>query len=263
MLRARLLTAAVGVPILIALICWAPTWLFTAALMLLSIIGVWEYFSLVRPLLVLPSSVGVVWGSAMIGAMATFSLGLALSVLVLGLFAVFTLALRNPQPERGLADVSLVLLGVVYVGFLFPHLIWVGETTHGRAWVFFLLLVVMLGDSAAYGVGRIWGRRKLIPHISPGKTIEGSLGAGGGNIVAAIGGWLWLLPERSLVELFLLALAIGSVGQVGDLCESALKRACGAKDSGHIFPGHGGVLDRIDSLLFPSAMIYYYITLWT
>jgi phosphatidate cytidylyltransferase len=184
-------------------------------------------------------------------------------VLLIGLFVVFTLALRNPQPERGMAEVSLLLLGVVYVGFLLPHIMWLHEIPKGHAWVFFLLLVVMLGDSTAYGVGRLWGKRKLIPHISPGKTIEGSIGACVGNVVAAVGSWLWLLPDRSFVELFLLALGIGSVGQVGDLCESAVKRACGAKDSGHIFPGHGGVLDRVDSLLFPSAMIYYYITLWT
>jgi phosphatidate cytidylyltransferase len=109
----------------------------------------------------------------------------------------------------------------------------------------------------------MWGTHKLIPHISPGKTVEGSLGACLGNLGAAVGSWLWLLPDRAFGELLLLALGMGSVAQVGDLCESALKRACGAKDSGHIFPGHGGVLDRVDSLLFPSAMLYYYITLRT
>lgn len=263
MLRARLLTAAVGIPLLIALICCSPLWAFTTVMLGMTALGLWEYFSLVRQLLSLPSAVGIVWGVAVAVAMASFSLSLTVTVLLSGFFATFALALRDHQPARGMVDVSLVLLGVVYVGFLLPHIIWVREVSHGRAWVFFLLLVIMLGDSAAYGAGRRWGKRKLIPHISPGKTIEGSIGACAGNIVAAIGSWLWLLPERSFGELLLLALGLGGVGQVGDLFESAIKRACGAKDSGHLFPGHGGVLDRVDSLLFPSAVIYYYITLWT
>lgn len=226
-------------------------------------VGLSEYFSLVRPLLSLPSAIGIIWGVAVAVTMATFSISLTVSVLVSGFFAVFAFALRDREPARGMADVSLILLGVVYVGFLLPHILWLRETPHGRAWVFFLLLVVMLGDSAAYGVGRMWGKRKLIPHISPGKTIEGSVGACVGNLAAAVGSWLWLLPERPFGELLLLALGIGGVGQVGDLFESAIKRACGAKDSGHLFPGHGGVLDRVDSLLFPSAMLYYYLTLRT
>ena len=262
MLRARLLTAVVALPLLIALVCCAPQWLFTMVMVAFTCLGLWEYFSLVRPLLSLPPAIGIGWGVAVTMAMATFSLTLSVGVLVLGLFVVFTLALRNQQPERGIADVSLLLLGVLYVGFLLPHVMWLRALPQGHAWVFFLLLVVMIGDSTAYGVGRMWGTHKLIPHISPGKTIEGSIGAGVGHCIVAIGSWLWLLPNRTFAELFLLALGVGSVAQVGDLCESALKRACGAKDSGHIFPGHGGVLDRVDSLLFPAAMLYYYITLW-
>lgn len=263
MLRDRLLTAAVGVPLLVALVCWAPSWLFATGILALTALGLWEYFSLVRPLLSLPPALGIGWGVAVAATMATFSLSLTVIVLLLGLFTVFTVTLRNHQPERGLVDVSVSLLGVVYVGFLLPHLMWLREVPNGWAWVFFLLLVVMLGDSAAYGVGRRWGSHKLIPHISPGKTVEGSLGAYMGNLGAAVGAWLWLLPDRPFAELLLLAFGMGSVAQVGDLCESAFKRACGAKDSGHIFPGHGGVLDRVDSLLFPAAVLYYYMVLLT
>lgn len=263
MLRARFLTAVVALPLLIALVYSAPLWLFTIVMVAVTYLGLWEYFSLVRPLLSLPSVVGLVWGVGVTTAMATFSLAFSIAVLVIGLFVVFTIALRNQQPERGIADVSLLLLGVIYIGFLLPHILWLRALPQGHAWVFFLLLVVMIGDSAAYGAGRMWGTHKLIPHISPGKTIEGSIGASIGHILVAIGSWLWLLPNHPFAELFLLALGVGSVAQVGDLCESALKRACGAKDSGHIFPGHGGMLDRVDSLLFPAAMLYYYVMLWT
>jgi len=260
-LRARLLTAAVALPLLIALVGWGPPWLLAVVIVTLVTIGLWEYFSLVRPLLSLPSAVGMSWGVTVAASMAMFSLPVSVFVLVSGLFATFALALWDRQPEHGLVDVSLTLLGVVYVGFLFPHVLWLREVANGHAWVFFLFIVVMLGDSAAYGVGRIWGTHKLLPHISPGKTIEGSVGAVFGNVMVAIGSRLWLLPDRSFGELLLLAIGIGTIAQIGDLCESALKRACGAKDSGQIFPGHGGVLDRVDSLLFPSAMLYYYATL--
>jgi phosphatidate cytidylyltransferase len=262
-LRDRLFTAAVGIPLLVALVGWAPSWLFAAVILAVAVLGLWEYFSLVRPLLSLPPAIGIGWGVAVAATMTTFSLSLSVIALLIGLFAVFTATLRNHQPERGLVDVSLSLLGVVYVGFLLPHIMWLREVPNGWNWVFFLFLVVMLGDSAAYGIGRMWGSHKLIPHISPGKTVEGSLGAYLGNVGAAAGAWFWLLPDRALGELLLLALGLGSVAQVGDLCESALKRACGAKDSGRILPGHGGVLDRVDSLLFPSAVLYYYMMLST
>jgi phosphatidate cytidylyltransferase len=162
-----------------------------------------------------------------------------------------------------LTGVSLSLLGVVYVGFLLPHFIWIRHGLEGAAWVFFIFLVAMLGDTAGYVVGRIWGTHKLIPHISPGKTIEGSLGSVFGNVCGAGLAWLWLLPHHSFLELFFLGIGTGFLAQVGDLCESAVKRAFGAKDSGQLLPGHGGILDRIDSLLFPAAFIYYYRTIWS
>lgn len=184
------------------------------------------------------------------------------ALLVVGLFAVFLINLSDTQPTHGLHGVSLSLLGVVYIGFLLPHFIWVRQSPHGIAWIFFVVLVAMGGDTMAYAVGRLWGKHRLIPHISPGKTVEGSIGAMVGHLCAAGVSWLWLFPGRSLLELGSLALGLGFLAQVGDLCESAVKRACGAKDSGILFPGHGGVLDRVDSLLFPIAFIYYYIVLW-
>jgi phosphatidate cytidylyltransferase len=262
-LRARLLTAAVALPLLVIVVCCAPPWLFSTVLLGLTGVGLYEYFSLARPHTSLPFSVGLGWGMAVAVAML-FPAGavLAGAALVAGLFLTFCLGLRDSQPARSLAGISYSLLGVVYVGFLLPHLIWVRRGTDGVSWIFFIFLVVMVGDSAAYAVGRMWGRHKLIPHISPGKTVEGSVGAVLGNLCTAGVGWAWLFPQRSFVEILCLALGMGFLAQVGDLCESALKRAFGAKDSGGFFPGHGGVLDRVDSLLFPSAFIYYYVTVW-
>ena len=198
----------------------------------------------------------------MSGAMMVGTPETAVAMLLAGFFLTFALSLRDLQPQRSFAGLSVMLLGVIYVGFLLPHLVWVRALPDGIAWVFFILLVVMIGDSAAYGAGRMWGKRKLIPHISPGKTIEGCIGAVGGHVLTALGSWLWLLPTRSFLEILCLAIGIGTLAQIGDLCESALKRAFNVKDSGWVFPGHGGVLDRVDSMLFPSAFLYYYVTLW-
>lgn len=261
MLRARLLTAAVALPILIALVCCAPPWLFATVLFIFTAVGLHEYFMMTQSVLVLPPAIGILWGGAVAGAMMIATPETVVVVLLAGFFLTFALSLRDLQPQRSFIGLSVMLLGVLYIGFLLPHLVWVRAQPDGAAWVFFLLSVVMIGDSAAYGAGRMWGKRKLIPHISPGKTIEGSIGAVGGNVLTALGGWLWLLPDRSLLELFCLALGIGTLAQIGDLCESALKRAFGVKDSGWLFPGHGGVLDRGDSVLFPSAFLYYYVTL--
>jgi phosphatidate cytidylyltransferase len=261
-LRSRLLTAAVALPILIVLVCCAPSWLFATILFSLTVVGLHEYFTITHSASVLPPVIGVLWGIAVSGTMMVAEPEIVVAVLLAGFFAVFTLSLHDPQPQRSFAGLSIMLLGVIYIGFLLPHLVWIRAQPAGAAWVFFMLLVVMIGDSAAYGAGRMWGKRKLIPHISPGKTIEGSIGAVGGHVLTALGSWLWLFPNRSFMEILFLALGIGTLAQIGDLCESALKRAFDIKDSGWIFPGHGGVLDRVDSVLFPSAFLYYYVTLW-
>ena len=262
MLRDRLLTAALALPLLVVCICCAPVWVFSATVFLLTCLGLYEFFSLTRDHNPLPCGLGLGWGSGLAAAMCVGPGALVGAVLTAGFFLTFAWALRTPQPDRGLAGVSLTLLGVVYVGFLLPHLVWVRQLPDGVGWVFFLLLVAMLGDTGGYAVGRLWGTRKLIPHISPGKTLEGSAGALLGSLGAAWVSWVWLLPERSWTELGVLAAVLAILAQIGDLCESAVKRACGAKDSGRLFPGHGGLLDRADSLLFPAAFIYYYGALW-
>jgi phosphatidate cytidylyltransferase len=262
-LRDRLLTAALGLPLLVFLICCAPQWLFGVAVLVLTGIGLYEYFSLVGPSTRFSPGVELVWGFAVAASMLSLSLTFTVAILVFGFFIAFCMSLSEPEPAQSLQGVSLALLGVVYIGFLLPHFVWVRGGPDGIAWVFFIFLVAMAGDTAGYVVGRNWGRHKLIPHISPGKTVEGSIGAVIGQLGAAGIAWVWLFPQRSPVEIFCLALVLGCIAQAGDLCESAVKRACSAKDSGSLFPGHGGVLDRVDSLLFPGAFIYYYVILWS
>ena len=119
----------------------------------------------------------------------------------------------------------------------------------------------MLGDSGGYFIGRAWGHRKLIPRVSPGKTVAGALGVFLGSALGGILGKVLFVRDVGWTEAAVLGLFLGLLAQLGDLSESVMKRSFGAKESGWIFPGHGGVLDRTDSLLFPISFVYYYAAL--
>ena len=120
----------------------------------------------------------------------------------------------------------------------------------------------MASDTGAYFAGRAFGRRKLLPRVSPNKTVEGALGNLAAAALVGVLSQILFFPTESLPGMVVLAAVLAAVGQLGDLCESLVKRAFGSKESGSIFPGHGGVLDRIDSLLFPVAILYYYRVLF-
>jgi phosphatidate cytidylyltransferase len=164
----------------------------------------------------------------------------------------------RPDLERGLSDLGLIAIGSLYIGFLLPHFIWLHRLDGGPGWVAFVIAVGMAGDTAGYFVGRGLGRHRLIPRVSPGKTVEGAVGVLLGSVLGGVFANLFFLQARPWLEIVLLAMVMGVIGQLGDLSESVMKRSFGAKESGWIFPGHGGVLDRIDSLLFPVSFVYYY-----
>jgi phosphatidate cytidylyltransferase len=174
---------------------------------------------------------------------------------------------RNDDLRRGVDALGLTLLGILYTAFLLPHYAWMhqlpdpevpGLAAGGWRWVVLTLVVAMAGDVGGYFGGRYFGSRKLMPSVSPGKTVEGTIAAVAANVVGGLFCKLVFFSALTLGEAVGLALATGCLAQVGDLCESMLKRAFGAKDSGWIIPGHGGVLDRIDSLVFPAPLVYYY-----
>jgi phosphatidate cytidylyltransferase len=131
---------------------------------------------------------------------------------------------------------------------------------NGELLIFFLLLVTWAGDTGAYYAGMSLGRRKLAPVISPNKTVEGLIGGLMLAVLAAVGARLWFLPSFSLADCLATGLLLTGAGVLGDLAESALKRSAGVKDSGSLIPAHGGMLDRLDSLLFTAPAFYYYVT---
>jgi phosphatidate cytidylyltransferase len=143
------------------------------------------------------------------------------------------------------------------------HLALLREVTYGVQWIFLLLIIVMSGDTAAYYAGRTLGKRKLYPKVSPNKTIEGSLGGLVGSLAGVFIARVTFFPQLSVADSIVLPLLLGMLGQLGDLFESMLKRSFGVKDSGTIVPGHGGILDRLDSILFaaPAAFLYVHYVL--
>jgi phosphatidate cytidylyltransferase len=182
--------------------------------------------------------------------------------------AILSLAAALFKPDelsRVLASVSATIFGVVYVALLAGFLIGVRMTPETTATpklsaklITTFLAMVMMTDTGAYYTGRSLGRHKLAPRISPGKTIEGSIGGFITAVLAGLACKLVFFSEIPTPHVLVLGALIGLVSQVGDLAESLLKRGAQVKDSGSIFPGHGGMLDRVDSILFSAPILYYY-----
>jgi phosphatidate cytidylyltransferase len=262
---ARILTALVAVPLLLLLILRGPAWGFLALAIGFALAGFWELSRLA-------SKVG--WDLFAFGypltaltVIAFFpgfpgftEVGVAI-LLVVGLAAVFG---REPGPET-LGSVAATVFSVLYAGALAGTIVGLRMTEPdelGRRWIIFLLAVVMVGDAGAYFVGRAFGKRPLAPVLSPKKTVEGLFGGILFSVATALTLRRTMLPELSPGVALGLGLAMATLGVVGDLFESLLKRSAGIKDTSSLLPGHGGVLDRIDSLLFAAPLVYLYVK-WT
>jgi phosphatidate cytidylyltransferase len=182
--------------------------------------------------------------------------------LLVAVTAVLSIPLLVEAPLLdSLRQGAIVLTGMLYVGLTLSYLVLIRLLPTGESLLFFLLLVTWAADTAAYYVGTLYGRRLLAPRISPKKTVEGLAGGFiGATIVAFVARWTFA-PEFSNIETVVLAVLLTVAGLWGDLVESAIKRSAGVKDSGGLLPGHGGMLDRLDSLLFTApAFYYYYVT---
>ncbi len=260
MLVQRVLSALVGIPVLVLVLAWGPAWLYTLLVLGFALGAQRELYEMFRAVGVeADRGVGLALGALVVLAFAAedhpVMLPLALSLAVI--VAVALGVRRDAGSERAWAGVTLTLLGVCYCAWLLGHAIWLRALPGGRAWTLFALGVTWCGESAAYFIGRRFGRRRLAPRISPGKTVEGGVAQVIASIAAALLGASFVglaLPEAVTVGILL-----GVVGQLGDLSESFLKRSAGAKDAGQVIPGHGGVLDRLDSLLFNVPALYYWL----
>ncbi len=193
------------------------------------------------------------------GVVYTQSAAFLLMSIVLPCLALALVYLFHFQDmQTVIRDLAISLLGLLYIPLLLSHAVLLRILPAGRDWIFLVLLVVMASDSLAYFVGRQWGRHRLYEAVSPKKTIEGSLAGLFGGVLGAAISKLWFFTELSSIDVLLIGIGIGAFSQLGDLFESLLKRSFGVKDSGALVPGHGGLLDRLDSLLFAFPVTYYY-----
>lgn len=274
-MKTRILTAAIALPILIAAIIlplwWREAvWVFVAIAGLALAAGLFEFYSLTKKLeLKADAGIGYLGAAVLFTAFALDAPAKAPD-LVLMAVVVFLIVLLITQTFRFTKDFSKMLtgvgvtaLGVMYVAFLGGFLVATrvgfenapGLSTHLLAYFF---LVIFASDIGAYFSGRFLGKHKLAPAISPGKTVEGLIGgliAGAG--AAALATW-WFFPTLPYQFSIPLAIVLAAVGVLGDLTESAMKRGSGSKDAASILPGHGGFLDRLDSLLFGAPILYYF-----
>jgi len=157
-----------------------------------------------------------------------------------------------------LQSAAYTLLGVFYVSWLLSHVLWLRLLAEGQYYVFYVFLVVWLGDAVALYVGTLLGRHPLAPSISPRKTVEGAIGGLLGSLSGALLGKLLLLGHFTMLQSLVSGGMLAVLGQLGDLSESLLKRGAGVKDSAHLIPGHGGILDKVDGILFSAPAMYYY-----
>lgn len=252
MLAQRVLAAVVGAPLLLAL-AYAGGWPFAAATALLTVIAWRELASMLAAREIRPSG----WLGLPAALSFIVAARFAAADSIVGLVAALILAALAYAVASGgrftFADAAASVFGALYTGLLFGYLVLLRGLGFGP--VALVLIVTWAADTAAYFAGRALGRHKLAPRISPGKSIEGALaGLVASAAVGAVGGPLTGVTAAVGLSVGTIA---GVVGPIGDLAESTIKRWCGVKDSGSILPGHGGVLDRFDSLLFVAPCAYY------
>ena len=178
--------------------------------------------------------------------------------IVLALVSLFILQFKRPDNSQAIVGISTTLFGILYISWFFSFLIKIRYLPQGQGYLIAILLITKSSDIGAYLIGSKFGKHKLIPRISPNKSVEGSLGGLVFSSATAVVGRAFL--GFSCVHAALLGLALGILAELGDLSESLIKRDCKVKDSGILFPGMGGVLDLIDSLLFTAPVFYFYMS---
>ena len=233
--------------------------LFTALIALVSFIGMMEYCRMALPSRGVAGVIASLAGAVIPVMFYTNSIELAMFAMAFLFlaFAGYTL-FSFKDIKHAATEAAFLFFGIMYVPFLLGCLVLLRSHSDGVKWILLIMIIVMSGDSAAYFIGCRFGKRKLYPEVSPNKSIEGAIAGLAGSLLGALLARQLFFAEISTADVLLAALLIGVLGQIGDLFESLLKRSCGVKDSGTIVPGHGGILDRLDSILFAAPAAYYY-----
>ncbi|MGQ9546457.1 MAG: phosphatidate cytidylyltransferase [Dehalococcoidia bacterium] len=263
MLKQRVITGAIGVPVVILAVWLGYPW-FTFLVAAAALAGAYEFYRMARfdfrrPLLY----VGLLFTLAlMLSPCHRSSDRLPIVVTATMLLSLISLLCR-PSGETAFRNWAWTIAGALYVGWMLSYWLSLRGLENGRNWVYLAMLSTFANDTGAFFTGRAWGKRKLAPAISGGKTQEGAAGGLASAVLAAV----VIATVLNLIspfdfrywQIILLGILISVFAQLGDLVESLLKRNMGVKESGNLLPGHGGVLDRFDSLIFVGAVVYYYV----
>jgi phosphatidate cytidylyltransferase len=259
MLPQRIATAAVGIP-LVVLAIWIGDALLAGVIAVAVFVATLE-LAAGRGVSRRPEVLLTALSAALLPPAALAGYDYLIGAITLTILVATSALARTPDPRRGVDVWSWSLAPALYIAVLACHFILLREAPNGRDWVFFGVLTVWIADTGAYAVGRSFGSRahKLAPAISPGKTIEGALGGAVAGFIAVVVLEIAFGLDLRLVDVIALGLILPQAALIGDLAESALKRSMGVKDSSDLFPGHGGVADRLDSLLFAAPILFYYL----
>lgn len=253
----RVLTALVLFPLVTYVVLWSPAWTVLAVTTVVAMLCFYEFSVIANAYQ--PGAVSPVgFGAGLLILALPGEQYVALTLVAVALIAL-SFALRTDDLRGGIVRAAFLLLGVVYVFgcWRFAPLL----AAQSRYWLLYALVLNWIGDIGAYYVGRSIGRHKLAPVVSPGKSWEGSAASMAASMIFGLVFLHWAIPSVPPLAAILLTAVANVAGQFGDLCESALKRGAGVKDSGTLLPGHGGWLDRVDSSLFTLPVVYLYVAL--
>jgi len=269
MLKKRVITALWGIPLLITIIWFGEPW-FTILVAIWGLLAAFEFYRIVAASKVSPLTYfGLIWTLLFILS-PHFNYDVLIPFLLTSavVLSLIWLLLRR-QKEGAFIGWSWTIGGILYIGWLLSYFVALRggysplsiTETDGRNWVFLALFTTFASDTAAFFVGRAWGKHHLAPRTSPGKTWEGAIAGVFGAIIVSLLFTISTPLQLPLIywQAILLGLLVSIFGQLGDLVESLLKRNMGVKESGKLIPGHGGVLDRIDSVVFAGIVVYYYV----
>lgn len=257
MLTQRIITILWGLPILIAAVWFGAPW-FTILLVIWGILATYEFYRLANAKLSPLNYLGLILTGIIIASPVFDQLPLPILLTVSIIIPLLWLLIR--YRANNFTNWAWTIAGIFYIGWLLQFLVSLRIMSSGRELVFFALLTTFGSDTAAYLIGKRFGRHYLIPTISPSKTWEGTIaGVITSVIVAVVLQTVFNLP-LNFIHSILLGVLISIFGQIGDLIESLLKRNMGAKDSSNLLAGHGGFLDRLDSVVFAGVVVYYYVT---
>ena len=263
----RVITAVVLLPILYFIVRYGPFYVFFLLVAGGILIGQFEFYRFYYPQnhitrilfgLILGFLLSLGFYLKLIYPAPNMPILLLVSIILCAmLYSLFTVQ----EIKTALSDAAVLLLGVMYVSFLLSHLLFLRDLPQGQWFILFVLGITWICDAGAYYAGQLMGRHPLTPRISPKKTIEGAVGGLLFSILGSLGAKFWFLPGLSVADSIWVGFLLGVAGQLGDLVESLWKRSAGVKDSSALLMAQGGLLDKVDSLIFTAPVFYYYLIL--